>query len=235
MATPNTGHAWLTLLALGLSLGACGCTCQTARHGCVVSGNWSMEFNRVPWRQEATCRSGTCEPCGSLSECDGIETGSAPAARPTKADGTVGGPGRLPCRTCEQVAHRGIAPGPPEPPPTAGYHNHPRFHPVPVQPVFSPRVGPLAMTDEASQHAAPTSGDKSAIEPDPLTAPLPPEPEVIPPPPPSRENGESSGSGKIAKSRAEPSWVFLPSSETRGAKPVRAVAAGTANSATATR
>lgn len=55
-----------------------------------------------------------------------------------------------------------------------GYHNHPRFHPVPVRPVFSPSHAPLFASDELAspEEIPPGASMEEAV--DPGTSGIPP-------------------------------------------------------------
>jgi hypothetical protein len=102
-----------------------------------------------------------------------------------------------------------------------GYYNHPRFHPVPTQPVFTPRLDPLAA-------ARPNHVDLQ--EDDPLSVPNrlpePAKPEAIPIPPPGPAESGNKGQAspdRLATTSADTStWLFsppLPPSAGRGKKP----------------
>jgi hypothetical protein len=138
--------------------------CWRARHGVVLRGDWSLEFNRIPWIKNRSidyqCPAGPALGCSTAGADCGPDCGPqldrpaiAPAGDPAAL--SAAGPacdqgecavvdcgacgGRLlggRCRTC------GL-PSPPEEAVAVGYQHHPRFHPVPVKPVFSPPTEPM--------------------------------------------------------------------------------------------
>ena len=137
-------------------------------------------------------------PCGSFWD-RWPDEGSSPA-----------GPG-----CCKPGAMAGGADSP------DGYYNHPRFHPVPTQPVFTPRPEPLA--------AAPPDhlNDLESVPPGvPNRLPPPIAPEPIPSPapmPPQSKAGENRGTGSDSwheyaadRAAATPTdadtWLFSPAS-----------------------
>jgi len=109
-----------------------------------------------------------------------------------------------PCRTCGAVRGGGRArPVAPE----MGYHNHPRFHPVPAQPVFTPRPFPIA-----GMYGVP-AGD---LQPVPATEALPSSrpsmEEILTPPgdPPDPPHTEPQPLSPIQSQRTN-GWIFSPS------------------------
>ena len=94
-----------------------------------------------------------------------------------------------------------------------GYYNHPRFHPVPTQPVFTPRIEPL-VTSQPELPSGPENVPPGvpnrlppAIVPEPIPAPAP-----LPPVPSSNTSGPPSG--RVAASSADAgSWLFSPATQ----------------------
>ena len=204
----------LALLAGGLLLASSGCTCYRPRHGFVLRGDWSLELNRVPWvGSRAKCDQDCGEACSQCT-ASGCETEGDAGSQPAPARQPLGSrlfPFRGVCRTCGS-GRCGDSPGRPDG--QVGYHNHPRFHPVPTQPVFSPRPeGQLAMADEvygdAPRPPAGKRGNAARTE----TPPVPPEPEAIPAPSPTKEDWKSRGPGKPGAARDGQSWIFSPSTQ----------------------
>jgi hypothetical protein len=98
--------------------------------------------------------------------------------------------------------------------PEAGsdYQVYPRFHPVPVQPVFSSRSGPGPGFGEADE-LKPSSAAPPVSAPLPQLPPSPPSPEAIPPPPPLGADNDADPSAPRRLGMAGsngPSWVFSP-------------------------
>ena len=127
---------------------------------------------------------GGCHPYG----------GAGAGSRPTR------------CGTCGGVLDDGQSP----PPPAAlGYDNHPRFHPVPVRPVFSPYLGP-----EPVPTPPPDTGNAS-VSPPGAIGPSLPKPEEIPVPPPKSVAGPNLSVPNVpntlppAQQQAS-DWIFSP-------------------------
>lgn len=85
-------------------------------YGCIVHGDWTLEFNKVPYR------GGACETCD-------VEGPPVP----------VGPPLARSCGAC-----RGGVPTLATAPHSASRLPIPRFHPVPTRPVFEPAPGVYA-------------------------------------------------------------------------------------------
>jgi hypothetical protein len=216
------------LLATSLIVPCLGCGCYSARHGLILRGDWSFEINRVPWlagrsiaHQETT--EGECAVSeGGCGEVPPGGCGPAGGGSPTPA-AVYPGPGGVGCRTVgpgARCAQMGRAGGANAGASQAGYYNHPRFHPVPTHPVFSPdgqlaaAPGPMVIpeADIELQPAGPP-------------APLPTaEPEAIPTP-----SGDSSSQWRTRQAEpklvaAQPSWIFVPAGEQTPAAPERRAA-----------
>lgn len=101
-----------------------------------------------------------------------------------------------------------------------GYHNEPRFHPVPTRPVFTPRGdlsdlvprGPLPLP-----RAFATSPEcVMPLQPGPGTD----VPELIPPPPALRPSAKSDdGSAARPPASSVPAWVFSPPAPAESSDP----------------
>ena len=103
----------------------------------ILRGDWSVELNRLPWLNSRAntyqdCSNGETECAGSSGFGAGLPTKDLPDANQT---------GNSPCRssTCEICRGSGPEMVPESSAESTGYHNHPRFHPVPTLPVFLPR------------------------------------------------------------------------------------------------
>lgn len=221
-----------------LALVCSGC-CPRLRHGCIVRGNWSLECNRVPWlTSRSACQEESCQPCGADQPVCTPEPGRGPAA-PIEGDGQPIGPQQssyeVPCspdgcagcgpgRKCRLGGRCGKREGPAEV--NVGYHNHPRFHPVPTRPVFCPRFGPaldvpsrLEATDDCSP--LPPGDGPAPID---LTPPVPVPEEIRAPEPesnptsdrvtqaPRNPTGGAQGTPHrlAAAAPRSPSWIFTP-------------------------
>ncbi len=137
-----------------------------------------------------------------------------------QADATARGNGV--CRTCGRPT--GSAPSA-TPPAGAtlpeGYYNHPRFHPVPTQPVFGSPVGPAAAV--MVQPQLPLPDDNPHLMPDRAPTPplLPAQPHspavspTVPAPVPAQPSAERTGTPpKLLDTAASPdasTWLFSPS------------------------
>jgi hypothetical protein len=92
----------------------------------------------------------------------------------------------------------------------AGYYNHPRFHPVPTRPVFSPQphlagaAGPIVVPESDMEAPTPTAT----------------QPEIIPAP-----SGQSGGHRRLEQTGAaclacrQQSWIFAPAAEPKAVGP----------------
>jgi hypothetical protein len=196
-----------------------GCCCPRPRHGLILRGDWSLELNRLPWLRG--------RPNGCEGQATGCEAYPAPPGgvgpRRPEADLPAGGLSETAwgpacgCSVCGVRRGGELAVGGDGQTVPVGYHNHPRFHPVPTQPVFLPRPDRFSMIDGGGPSAvyptpAPTGADPASIDP----APAPPEPEVIPAPPAGSEGGwKPRDSKRSVAIGGSPSWVFRPGADLR--------------------
>ena len=98
-----------------------------------------------------------------------------------------------------------------------GYYNHPRFHPVPTQPVFGPRTESLAAcsnqkgTPDGSAPGAPKGVPSPSVPSSPKSGPelmpLPP----TPPNPPTTKRGDAAPERLAVAPADGSSWIFAPS------------------------
>jgi len=161
-----------------VAIGACvfmmaavGCRYNRPRHGFVLRGDWSLEFNRVPWLAshgpEYQCPYPSCPPGMPIHQ---------PMVEPHPA---VPGGGQGDGRPVEgadapQACSQGGA--------AAGPYVHPRFHAVPTRPAFS-RPDGLGFPVEAAaagDHAVDgeeNSPGTPAVAPAPLPQPGPTAPQ----------------------------------------------------------
>jgi hypothetical protein len=98
-----------------------------------------------------------------------------------------------------------------------GFQDYPRFHPVPTQPVFAPRTGPMLVGGTAADLGGvdprpakvPSSGAAPAAEKPPLRPP-----EEVPAPPPADGLGRPLDAGapqRLGAAQTEPpEWLFVP-------------------------
>jgi len=195
-----------------LLLTCAGCCGLRPRHGLIVRGDWSLELNRIPW---LASRGGEYQapgaPCLSGETMSPADAGQGASVLPAVAQ--MCGP------QCvgQMCNHRGTRRSPvavAKPAAGPGYHNHPRFHPVPSQPVFSPR---------ADRFPSVSGGTSSPAYPEPgLGAPpndgatpqkqLPPE-EIPTPPPSSSTAAQAETAEETSKSS---SWIFTGSGSASG-------------------
>ena len=201
-----------TIVGCCLLVTCLGCRCPRPRHGLILRGDWSLELNRLPWRNGG---SGTCatrqgaeaEPFGPYLPGGDIPQEALPRAGqrlgPRSACGNCGG-------VLEGVgAERSVV--------QAGYHNHPRFHPVPTRPAFLPRPHQYSMIDgisptESHPTGAPSDGNSQRVEPPPPA----PEPEVIPTPPASSEpDWKPLGSGTADPASSALNGTLIPAVDRR--------------------
>ena len=162
-----------------IALGCClivacvGCH-PRPRHGLILRGDFAVELNRIPWLKERGADYQYPGPggaeCGAPCDC------GSPAM---SGEGSARG-------ACRQ----GVGAG--QPVAEVGYHNQPRFHPVPTRPVFLGRGG-LYPTMEAPM------------------SPAAPEPEVIPAPAARPIRGARAPSPP--PTAQGPSWIFQPSAD----------------------
>jgi len=137
-----------------LMVGSSGCCCWP-RHGVIVHRGSSLEMNRVPWvvsrtdaREECSgagvdCVVG-CLPEGKVSACHACASPTpAPPSAVASSCRPQKGRGRRLCGRCGQAS----CGGPVQPVGATEPYRHPRFHPVPTRPVFSPREDCLPGTE----------------------------------------------------------------------------------------
>jgi len=201
-----------TIVGCCLLVTCLGCCRPRPRHGVILRGDWSLELNRLPWRNggsgaSATSQGAEAEPFGPFLPEGDIPQEALPRAGqrlgPRSACGACGG-------VLEGVGAEGSVV-------QTGYHNHPRFHPVPTQPVFLSRPERYSMIDGISPAGAYPRGaardaDTQRVEP----LPPAPEPEVIPTPPASSERGSRRrGSGPPDTASSALSWMLLPAVDRR--------------------
>lgn len=218
---------------LGLAAAVCSLlVCTTgcwprARHGLVLRGDWSLELNRAPWLanrsesyQEA---SPDCVPtlqgtaagvdCAPATGCGPVPPLQGPAPADQAACMLPGRPGpRLRCASSGQPT-AAAAPA---------YYNHPRFHPVPNQPVF--HRDDLAGPTGTSSSGRPSCGAQSGWTPKqlPLEGPSlkpkrlevaerPPRParRNLPPSEPA-SNSTRAARPALAATAKQTSWIFTP-------------------------
>jgi len=214
-------------IVVGCCLASCcwGCHFPRARHGVILRGDWSVELNRVPWLTGRPSAQEICSP--SAEECGpGVAipaqiptvpaedasnaAGPEPVAyeTPCPPGGCVGpfsGGLRRLCRKC----------GKPEPPAHAvvGYHNHPRFHPVPTCPVFSPRTDdPGVVTVESVSQPKPVAPAPPKEKPSSIKitppAPVPEEIEAPRPVEPKQEDRVTRAPKRLETAGDSSSWIF---------------------------
>jgi len=176
----------------------------------ILRGDFAVELNRIPWLKS---RDAEYQPSAvSCSPDEGTSCAPGPAAPLPMIDPPPLGP----MAACTPRFGAGGA-GPVS---QVGYHNEPRFHPVPTRPVFSQRGdlgglvprGPLPLPRPfgvAPQGMTPLEPEATRLEP-----PTAPEPEAIPTPPPVPK----ADSGKATSSASSvPAWIFTPPSRTEQA------------------
>ena len=182
-----------------LLLACSGCYHTRPRHGVILRGDWSFEINRTPWIKQKSIaqqeRSDLGTDCGPAFPVAPDRQAPVPADHAPDETGVEVEPSsyQSACQPNDCPAHPapirgllwnlcGIFHHPLGPPLEAEevYQNHPRFHPVPTQPTFSPRLTPMPAIE-----AGPVAKERSA----PPVAPDPEAPriEVIPPPRESEE------------------------------------------------
>lgn len=222
-------------LALALS----GCRSHLSSGG-IIRKSGSPEGNPIPWLPTgAACQEECPQTDGDSSSACSPESEFGPGF-PGDADGELIGPQQscdeVPCNTCggggrwRRFRPRAMRDRP-EP---VGYHNHPRFHPVPTRPVFCPRGGllpvPVGMAPTEGQYQIPSNDGFPPIE----RTPSPPLPEEIPAPQPELKSKDTPGRvaraprrlGSVSRS---PGWIFHPPasvSRTRRRKPNRSQRCG---------
>ena len=200
------------LLGGGLLLASAGCSCSLSPTGAgfVAWGERSEQL--VP----GSCSDAPAADCPHGAGC--TDFGCRPGLFPAVYRGVQRvcwrlSPGR--CHTCGRAMHGNAAAGTSPPP---GTQSHSRYHPLPTQPVFSPRVDDLVpMTD---QPGIGRSGGATRVQP---TAPMPNQPQE--PAAPSAKEDErttraprplatpsSQSQRSTTQTAKQPSsWVFSPS------------------------
>lgn len=220
---------------LGLAMSAGGCIHVPSRHGLILRGDWSLELNRAPW---LAGRESTYQESSSQSSCESVilppdpvvgcatevllpmEEVTPPALETSNAMGVYESGYAPACdtRPCPPIGARvfgalaRLRPGfraiEPE---AVGYYNHPRFHPLPTGPVFTPapreEFAP-PIEPPPSQAAEPTPDPAVNTPPEPLPAPAP-APASAPATPAAEARWESR-SGNASVTSKTRSWVFPP-------------------------
>jgi len=185
-----------------------GCCCPRPRHGLILRGDWSLELNRLPWLKG---RGDAYQEC-SYQEVESAGSCGSSGVLPTKAQPIANRPGHSACRssTCGVCSNSAAGTGPDSSAVLTGYHNHPRFHSVPTQPVFLPRPDRVSMIEAGTApelHRAPIP--EGAEQPPIHPTPPAPEPEVIPAPPAGSSQGwKSRGAQRQAAIEGGPDWIF---------------------------
>ena len=194
-----------------------GCYCPRPRHGVIIRGDWALEFNRIPWLKSRSPEyQGTCyyEPgCSAARGGNGGDPASLPPSGgdtcgPSPGDmaSTAAGGERGVCGVCRGCRLGGRCV---QPEVAVGYHNHPRFHPVPTRPAFLPRCDACASVGGQGYGNGTLPTDCGLPGSTPPT--LVPEPESIPTPPTSSDEGwKSRGSGQSDAVSGGTSWIFAP-------------------------
>jgi hypothetical protein len=196
-------RAALRIATVGiLAISLCGCSRINPRHGLILRGDWSFEVNRIPWMAGHNARYQTpwspCGPPGDPDACGLNACGGNPCSDVSC--------GATPCghAGCAKAPNSPIHPTPALEESCIDYGHHPRFHPVPTKPAFSPR-GP-SLSGVGSSHGS-SSGASDLRSPHATLA----EPEVIPSPKPD-SSGETTPAEprRLAKPEAESAWIFAP-------------------------
>jgi hypothetical protein len=203
-----------------------GCAVNRTPHGWLVRSGCTLEFTRPFHCALHGPASGTCcvtdsdenhpvnEPSGEALSADSAEkmignSENSGWLRLLQRRGRLGI-----CANCKQMMQ--IAPS--APPPTAGTEPvHPRFYPVPTQPVFTAREFPLATGN--NQAVPGTQPDPGTPHPLPSSSPST-APEEIPAPPAAAKSAEGDGptfttqkteqssDSQQESSQKESNWVF---------------------------
>lgn len=206
------------LIVVGLwpIVACCGCHPEY-RHGYVLGGSWSLECNRVPWRE---CPGTGCpQRCSAGPGCGPdvpIQSGQADPGRSLcKAPA---GRWRFPLSHLLGERARPVMVKVADQP-------HSRFHPVPSRPVFSPRgdLDSSAASCSAEGPGAtplPSGKDPPASE-TVLPAPLP---EEVHPLPDDDTNRSAGVPARLRPGRRSPSWIFNPPQSRQPDSPVATAA-----------
>lgn len=213
-------HILRVLIAGWLWFTVVGC-CPPVRHGVIFRGDWSLEMNRVPWLtnrvdthheySEGTvgclldgCADG-CVDEGEIQsgfdapgDFSNVPTMAAPPPNEGASNTTCTG---TTCGICQDGGHSREKSSV-----ELGYHNHPRFHPVPTQPVFSPRPERYSMIDSRmyAENVEPASSAETFSEP----TPLPAGKEVIATPVPIPDEGWKPVQPETDKVMGASTWIF---------------------------
>lgn len=208
------------VLGCGLLLASAGCSCSFSRTGAGFIAWGERSEQLVP---------GSCsdpgEECDSCPHGDGCtEPGCRRGLIPWLFRGVRNAWWCLcpdTCHTCGRVRHgetAGVVP--------PGIQEHSRYHPLPTQPVFSPRVDDLMPM--AGEPPRGKSGGAARVK---LTPPMPEEPQETPAPTAKEDERttraprplvtpSSQSSRSVAKQPS--SWVFgspVPLQQPRAAEP----------------
>lgn len=96
---------WVLVVLFGAgALSGCRCGCfERVRHGCILRGSFSLEFNRVPWINSRCETSDECSelgaqlaarrkvPCGLVPDCPGCDAAAAAIPAPPVAPAAAPG------------------------------------------------------------------------------------------------------------------------------------------------
>ena len=220
MGKLTSGSVWLVCLGYCLVLACSGCARRNPRHGLILRGDCSLEINRIPWVKSRTTAYQGCSESGAgcAGECRS-ETGPAPEPFPGEA--LPEPPERNPSGSAEMSdVSAALLPGAlyqfcrgrlPLPGGIAVSRDPPpRFHPVPVQPVFSSGV-----TQAVHVEAGVTPGEQGNVPPTPPEEAVPrieivvpaPAPESIPRPQAEPKRGDRV-TRRIETAPRPGSWLF---------------------------
>ena len=227
-------HRSVAALVVGccLLLACSGCFGTQPTPGLILQRGWSLDPNRVPpldsqsTAHEESSQSdgggGTASPARTgrdvpfpteaAPKTPGLEQTDCQTPCPPdsylRRGGPICGGGRRVCGMCGRLRR------PVEPAVEVGYQNHPRFHPVPTRPAFSPRLDQLpvplrdVIPNDFSAPELPPEGGSPQIQ---VIPPAPP-PEQIPTP-----EGEAEDEGRMTRAPKRPgttshpaSWIFNP-------------------------
>ena len=234
MGKQTSGLVWVICIGYCLILACSGCRYPNPRHGVIVSGDFSLELNRIPWMK----RRGT-EYQGCAAQDDGYATGCRPQpgygadstpeafpGGPAQPDGDVPAaphmpdtsammPAGDPYQLCRGLGSRlplgaGIV---------AGRVAPARLHPVPVQPVFSSNVAQAVhresgMVPESGMDLPPMPPDEGA----PQIEIVVPSPAVEEIPRPKTESQRKDRVTRRLETASRPgSWIFNTTPDSRAA------------------
>ena len=186
-------------VVIGTILSWTGCCHPRCRHGVLLRGDWSLELNRVPWLANRSLSEQDCSE-GCTAEC-GLPARDALADKPPEGGANqeclIGQRCRYPlCHSSDTYSAVTESSCP----------AHPRLHPVPTRPVFTPQLpAALAIAPLPSEPALKNPGQP--VRPAAESGGPEAMPEVIPPP----QSKMSSSPTAPNESQADSSgtnWVF---------------------------